>query len=255
MTGGAKLGPPIYEATDITKAFGGLVAVDSVSVDVPQGSIVAIIGPNGAGKTTFFNLITGYYAPDAGRVVFAGRDITGMPPHRTARLGLVRSFQKTHVFPQMSVGENVQAMVLFRRGRTLDFFSRARSLEQEATQRILDMVGLTRSALSRAGALSAGDRKRLELGIALAAQPTLLLLDEPTCGMSPAETASTIELIQRLGREQRLTLLFTEHKMDVVFRVAERIGVLHFGRLIAEGTPEEIRANREVQRVYLGETE
>jgi branched-chain amino acid transport system ATP-binding protein len=186
-------------------------------------------------------------------VVFNGREITGMPPHRIARLGLVRSFQKTHVFPQMTIAENIQAMVLFRKRRTLNLFSRALSLERDETEEIIEMVGLGTHSSAMAGTLSAGDRKRLELGIALAARPRLLLLDEPTCGMSPAETASTIELIQRLGHDQKLTLLFTEHKMDVVFSIAERIAVLHFGRFIAEGKPEAIRANREVQRIYLGE--
>jgi branched-chain amino acid transport system ATP-binding protein len=237
----------------VWKAFGGVQAVSGVDFEVQEGELACIIGPNGAGKTTLFNLISGYYRPDRGRVAFDGRDITGVPPHRTARLGLVRSFQKTHVFSEMTVTENIQTMVQFRKHRSLNFLAKATSLERPETRELIEMVGLGTSAHSVAGTLSAGDRKRLELGIALAARPKLLLLDEPTCGMSPAETASTIELIQRLGREQKLTLLFTEHKMDVVFSIAERIAVLHFGRLIAEGTPAEIRANPEVQRVYLGE--
>ena len=244
----------LLHAQSVSKAFGGVQAVSRVDVQVREGELACIIGPNGAGKTTFFNLITGYVTPDEGRVIFDGQDITGLPPHRTARLGLVRSFQKTHVFPQMSVAENVQTMVLVQKKRSLDFLSTALRLERDETEELLAMVGLAGSARSLAGTLSAGDRKRLELGIALAARPKLLLLDEPTCGMSPTETASTIELIQRLGREQRLTLLFTEHKMDVVFSIAERIAVLHFGRLIAEGKPEDIRANDEVRRVYFGDT-
>ena len=237
----------------VSKSFGGVQAVSGVNFEVREGELACIIGPNGAGKTTLFNLITGYYRPDRGRVAFDGRDITGVPPHRAARLGLVRSFQKTHVFSEMTVRENVQTMVQFRKRRSLNFLSAAVGLERQETGEVLEMVGLGPNAALVAGTLSAGDRKRLELGIALAARPKLLLLDEPTCGMSPAETASTIELIQRLGREQKLTLLFTEHKMDVVFSIAERIAVLHFGRLIAEGVPAEIRANPEVQRVYLGE--
>jgi branched-chain amino acid transport system ATP-binding protein len=243
----------LLEVRSISKFFGGVQAVAGVDYEVRQGELACIIGPNGAGKTTFFNLITGYHRPDHGRVVFEGRDITGIPPHRIARLGLVRSFQKTHVFPDMTVAENIQTMVQFRKNQSLNFLSKAASLERQETQQVLEMVGLAETSGSVAGTLSAGDRKRLELGIALAAVPKLLLLDEPTCGMSPAETASTIELIQRLGREQKLTLLFTEHKMDVVFSIAERISVLHFGQLIAEGRPAEIRANAEVQRVYLGE--
>jgi branched-chain amino acid transport system ATP-binding protein len=237
----------------VSKSFGGVQAVSGVDFEVREGELACIIGPNGAGKTTLFNLITGYYRPDRGRVAFDGRDITGVPPHRTARLGLVRSFQKTHVFSEMTVRENVQTMVQFRKHRSLNFLAKAAGLERQETGEVLEMVGLGPSASAVAGTLSAGDRKRLELGIALAARPKLLLLDEPTCGMSPAETASTIELIQRLGRERKLTLLFTEHKMDVVFSIAERIAVLHFGRFIAEGVPAEIRANPEVQRVYLGE--
>jgi len=237
----------------VSKSFGGVQAVSGVDFEVREGELACIIGPNGAGKTTLFNLITGYYRPDRGRVTFDGRDITGVPPHRTARLGLVRSFQKTHVFSEMTVRENVQTMVQFRKHRSLNFLAKAAGLEGQETGEVLEMVGLGPSASAVAGTLSAGDRKRLELGIALAARPKLLLLDEPTCGMSPAETASTIELIQRLGRERKLTLLFTEHKMDVVFSIAERIAVLHFGRFIAEGVPAEIRANPEVQRVYLGE--
>jgi len=243
----------LLHAQSVSKSFGGVQALAGVNVEVREGELACIIGPNGAGKTTFFNVITGYYTPDRGRVVFDGHDITGVPPHRTARLGLVRSFQKTHIFPQMTVAENIQTMVLFRKKRSLDFLSNALRLEREETEEVLEMVGLGPSARLLAGTLSAGDRKRLELGIALAARPKLLLLDEPTCGMSPAETASTIELIQRLGRERKLTLLFTEHKMDVVFSIAERISVLHLGRLLAEGNPAEIRANAEVRRVYLGD--
>ena len=243
----------LLHAQSVSKSFGGVQALAGVNVEVREGELACIIGPNGAGKTTLFNVITGYYAPDRGRVVFDGHDITGVPPHHTARLGLVRSFQKTHVFPQMTVAENIQTMVLFRKKRSLDFLSNALRLEREETEEVLEMVGLGPSARLLAGTLSAGDRKRLELGIALSARPKLLLLDEPTCGMSPVETASTIELIQRLGRERKLTLLFTEHKMDVVFSIAERISVLHLGRLLAEGNPAEIRANAEVRRVYLGD--
>jgi branched-chain amino acid transport system ATP-binding protein len=243
----------LLEVRSVSKSFGGVQAVAEVDFRVREGELACIIGPNGAGKSTLFNLITGYYKPDAGRVAFEGRDITGLPAHRTARLGLVRSFQKTHVFSEMTVAENVRTMLLFRNNRSFNVLSTALRLEQRETDQVLEMVGLVETAGALAATLSAGDRKRLELGIALAAKPKLLLLDEPTCGMSPTETASTIELIQRLGREKQLTLLFTEHKMDMVFSIAERISVLHLGRLIAEGTPAEIRANAEVQRVYLGE--
>jgi branched-chain amino acid transport system ATP-binding protein len=243
----------LLRVESIWKAFGGVQAVAGVDFEVRPGELACFIGPNGAGKTTFFNLLTGYYQPDRGRVVFDGHDITGLPPHRTARVGLVRSFQKTHVFSEMTVADNIRTMVLFRKHRGLNFLAQASRLEREESDTVLEMVGLSGSARTVAGTLSAGDRKRLELGITLAAAPKLLLLDEPTCGMSPTETTATIELIQRLNQQQKLTLLFTEHKMDVVFAVAERIAVLHFGRLIAEGKPGEIRANEEVRRIYLGE--
>ena len=194
-----------------------------------------MIGPNGAGKTTLFNVITGHLVPDAGHVGFAGRDITGRAPHAICRLGLARSFQRTNIFPRLSVFENVQIAVLSHEGRAYGFWAPARGLARDRTMAVLENVGLAHRAADLSGSLSYGDQKQLELGIALALQPTLLLLDEPTAGMSPQETRSSVALVARIARERKLTVLFTEHDMDVVFSVAQKIRVLHQGRIIAEG--------------------
>jgi len=244
----------ILDVTGVTKAFDGFVAVREVSFSVEKGELCAIIGPNGAGKTTLFNLITGHLPLDRGRVVFKGVDITRLRPHRICRLGLGRSFQRTNIFPRLTVFENIQAAVLVHRGRSLDFFTPVASLFREESEAILESVGLQDQGRTMSGSLAYGFQKQLELGIALASQPELLLLDEPTAGMSAKETSATIELVGRIAREKGLTLLFTEHDMAVVFSVSERILVLHQGRVITTGSPEEVRANPEVQKVYLGET-
>jgi branched-chain amino acid transport system ATP-binding protein len=243
----------VLEVREVAKAFDGFQAVAGVSLSVTAGQIAAIIGPNGAGKTTFFNLITGHLRPDDGAVVLEGRDITGMPPHQVCRLGMGRSFQRTNIFPKLTVFQNVQASLLSHRGRGRDFFRRVEKLYREETEAILASLGLLERAGEVSGFLSHGAQKQLELGIALASEPRLLLLDEPTAGMSAAETRDTIGLISRIARERGLTLLFTEHDMEVVFSIAERITVLHQGRVIAEGTPAEVRSDPEVRRVYLGE--
>jgi len=212
-----------------------------------------VIGPNGAGKTTLFNVITGHLVPDSGRVGFGGRDITGQPPHAICRLGLARSFQRTNIFPRLTVFENVQIAILSHEGRAYGVWSPARGLARARTMAVLEDVGLAHRAADASGSLSYGDQKQLELGIALALEPTLLLLDEPTAGMSPQETRASVALVERIARQRKLTVLFTEHDMDVVFSVARSIRVLHQGRIIAEGRPEEIRGHPEVKRVYLGE--
>jgi branched-chain amino acid transport system ATP-binding protein len=224
-----------------------------VSFTVAAGSISAIIGPNGAGKTTLFNLITGHLRPDTGRVVFKGRDVTGIAPHDLCRLGMGRSFQRTNIFPRLTVFENVQAAYVSHRGRGWNLFERVERRYREETEAILGAVGLLDKAGEVSGFLSHGGQKQLELGIALALEPTLLLLDEPTAGMSPQETRASVALVARIARQRKLTVLFTEHDMDVVFSVAQSIRVLHQGRIIAEGRPEEIRGHVEVKRVYLGE--
>jgi branched-chain amino acid transport system ATP-binding protein len=243
----------MLEVRDIRKSFNGFTAVGGVSLDVPAQSITAVIGPNGAGKSTFFNLLTGHLRADAGRVAFAGRDITGAAPHAVCRMGIGRSFQHTNIFRNLTVFRNVQAALIAHAGKSRDFWSRADDLYRDETLKILESLGLADKADAVSGALSHGNQKQLELGIALASDPKLLLLDEPTAGMSAMETREAIRLLARIVAERRLTLLFTEHDMEVVFSIAQKIAVLHQGRLIAEGSPAEVRADREVRRVYLGE--
>ena len=243
----------MLEVRDLRRSFDGFMAVAGVSLTVPQGSISAIIGPNGAGKTTLFNLITGHLKPDSGQVMFKGRKVTGIPPHDLCRLGMGRSFQRTNIFPKLTVFQNVQAAFLCHRGRGWNLFAPVERLYLEETEALLDSVGLLAKAGEVSGFLSHGNQKQLELGIALALEPEILLLDEPTAGMSGAETRETIQLIERLARERSLTLLFTEHDMEVVFSIAQRITVLHQGRVIADGEPAEVRRHPDVRRVYLGE--
>jgi branched-chain amino acid transport system ATP-binding protein len=243
----------VLELRELRKSFDGFLATAGVSLAVAQGSISAIIGPNGAGKTTLFNLITGHLTPDSGQVLFKGRDVTGIAPHDLCRLGMGRSFQRTNIFPRLTVYQNVQAAFLSHRGRGWNLFAPVEELYRAETEALLAAVGLADRAAEVSGFLSHGAQKQLELGIALALEPEILLLDEPTAGMSASETREAIALIARLARERRLTLLFTEHDMEVVFSIAQRITVLHQGRVIAEGAPEEVRGDAEVRRVYLGE--
>jgi branched-chain amino acid transport system ATP-binding protein len=243
----------MLEVREIAKSFGGFQAVGGVSFTVPAGGISAIIGPNGAGKTTLFNLITGHLTPDTGRVVFESRDVTGMAPHDLCRIGMGRSFQRTNIFPRLTVRENVQAAFVSHRGRGWNLLTPVDRLYREETDAVLDSVGLLDKADESSGFLSHGNQKQLELGIALALEPRLLLLDEPTAGMSAQETRESIRLIERLARDNRLTLLFTEHDMEVVFSIAQRITVLHQGRVIADDVPDEVRRHPDVRRVYLGE--
>jgi branched-chain amino acid transport system ATP-binding protein len=239
---------------NLKKSFDGFLATNGVSFSIQERELVSIIGPNGAGKTTLFNLITGHILPDEGAVSFKGVDTTRMPPHRICRLGVGRSFQRTNIFPRLTVFQNIQASLLAHKGESLTFFKPVGSFFREETEEILVRVGLREYADTISGSLSYGFQKQLELGITLASEPELLLLDEPTAGMSTQETRQTIELIGRITQERGLTLLFTEHDMEVVFSISERILVLHQGRLIAEGTPDQVRNNPEVQKVYLGET-
>ncbi|HEX3175807.1 MAG TPA: ABC transporter ATP-binding protein [Methylomirabilota bacterium] len=243
----------MLEVRDIRKSFDGFLAVAGVSLAVARGQIAAIIGPNGAGKTTFFNLITGHVRPDAGSVLLDGAEITGIAPHDVCRLGMGRSFQRTNIFPRLTVFENVQAAFISHRGRGRDLFRRVARLYAEETEALLESLGLLDRAGEVSGFLSHGAQKQLELGIALASEPRLLLLDEPTAGMSATETRDTIQLVERIARERGLTLLFTEHDMAVVFSIAQKITVLHQGRVIADGAPADVRADAEVRRVYLGE--
>lgn len=245
----------LLRVENVTKSFDGFVAVREVNLTVEPGQMACIIGPNGAGKSTLFNLITGHLQPTHGRIYFHDRNITGLAPHTICQLGMGRSFQRTNIFPRLSVFDNIQIAVLSHFKKTLNFFTPAQKLLQRETFALLQDVGLADEAESVSGTLSYGFQKQLELGIALASEPEILLLDEPTAGMSPQETSSTIALVEKIAREKGLTLLFTEHDMDVVFSIAEKITVLHQGEVLAEGEPEAVRQNPEVQRVYLGETE
>ena len=242
----------MLEISAISKSFGGFRAVSGVSLTVDTRQIAAVIGPNGAGKSTLFNLITGHLQPDSGAVRLDGRNITGAPPHRICRMGIGRSFQRTNIFPRLTVFENLQAAFLVHYGRGRNFWSRADGLYRDETTALLASIGLTDQQNTIAGTLSYGNQKQLELGLALASEPAALLLDEPTAGMSATETHQAIRLLERIAAERGLTLLFTEHDMEVVFSIAQKIAVLHQGRIIAEGRPEEVRGDSEVRRVYLG---
>jgi branched-chain amino acid transport system ATP-binding protein len=243
----------MLEVRGLSKSFAGFSAVSEVNLDVAAGQIAAVIGPNGAGKTTLFNLISGYLQPTAGTVAVQGRDITGVAPHRICLLGMGRSFQHANIFPKLTVFENVQAALFAHRGHGPNFWSHSSALCREESASLLDSIGLASQAGVVAGTLAYGNQKQLELGIALASDPKILLLDEPTAGMSAGETHEAIALLARIAREHGLTLLFTEHDMAVVFSIANKITVLHQGRIIADGDPEAVRANPEVKRVYLGE--
>jgi branched-chain amino acid transport system ATP-binding protein len=234
----------------LTVRFGGLTALDRVSLTVPPGEIRAIIGPNGAGKSTLFNCLTGVIRPTAGRIVFNGEDITGLSPDRISRKAIARSYQVTNLLPGVTVLENVRVAAqsrrhswnLLRHHRAFpDVMARARS--------VLEAVGLAEKEDELAANLSHGEQRNLEIGIALATEPTLLCLDEPTAGMSVTETHATVELIRRIARD--LTILIVEHDMEVVMGLARTITVLHYGQVLAEGSPAEIQANARVQEVYL----
>lgn len=246
-------------ATDITVSFGGLVAVNAVTFTVPQRSVVSLIGPNGAGKTTFFNVLTGLYKPDSGAVEFQDQDVTGLPPHRIAEAGLARTFQNIRLFGLMTAEENVMVAMhsqlkagviatLLRTGAQ----KREESEARERARELLDFVGISHTRDEYARNLSYGDQRRLEVARALALQPKVLLLDEPTAGMNPQESARFVEFIYRLREERDTAVLLIEHDMSVVMRVSERITVLDRGEKIAEGTAEQVRSDARVIEAYLG---
>ncbi len=239
---------------NVTKSFGDFLAVREASLRVDKGELVAVIGPNGAGKTTLFNLICGQLQPDKGRIVFKEEDIIALPPHRICRRGIARSFQIANIFPRLSVFRNVQVSVLSQQRKSTVLFRPAQTIAVKETRKILDDVGLADKARDVAGSLSHGDQRILEIAIALGNQPELIILDEPTAGMSPEETAGTMALVRRLAEDRGLTILFCEHDMDVVFDVASSIMVMRHGETIIQGSPETVRANAEVQQAYLGGT-
>lgn len=245
--------PPLLATEGLGKRFGHFRALSDVTVGFPEGGITAIIGPNGAGKSTFFNLISGAFPPNEGRVLFRGRDITGSPPHHFARMGIAKSFQITNVFPQLTVRENVRVAAQARSVRFAFFRHRsAYPVLTERAEELLTEVGLASRMDRLARELAHGEQRALEIAVALAAEPTLLLLDEPTAGMSPEETREMMDLVQRLAETR--TLILVEHKMKLVMGLCRRLVVLHQGQLLAEGTPDDIRAHAEVRRVYLGKS-
>ncbi|MDB5315428.1 MAG: transporter ATP-binding protein [Rhodospirillales bacterium] len=242
----------VLQVEDLTKSFGGVRAVQGVSFSVAAGEMLALIGPNGAGKSTCFNMLNGQLRPDGGRVRLLGRDITGLAPRRVWRLGVGRTFQITATFGSMTVRENVQVALLSHARRLLRFWHPAPSHFGAEADALLARVGMVEQAERACGVLAYGDLKRVELAIALANAPRLLLMDEPTAGMAPRERVELMALTAGIAREQGIAVLFTEHDMDVVFAQADRILVLDRGRLIAEGPPAAVRANADVQSVYLG---
>src|SRR6185295_8070899 len=237
----------------LSKSFGGVEAVRDVSFDVAAGELVALIGPNGAGKTTCFNLVNGQVAPDAGTITLSGTRIDRLPPRAIARMGVGRTFQVAATFASMTVRENVQLALLAHAGDHSSIGARAADLRCTEADTLLERVRMTRFAEAGCATLAYGDAKRVEIALALAGGPRLLLMDEPTAGMSPRSRDRLMQLAAEVARSGQIAVLFTEHDMDVVFGHADRIIVLDRGRIIAEGTPAAIRANAEVQAVYLGE--
>ncbi|HEX9556272.1 MAG TPA: ABC transporter ATP-binding protein [Reyranella sp.] len=244
----------LLEVRQVSKSFGSLAAVRDVSLAVQKGELRAVIGPNGAGKTTFFNLISGFFPPTAGSIVFDGADITAMPVHRRVALGMARTFQITEIFPELSVAENVRISAEVAAGyRLRPWLGRVAATELRARiEEVLGLTGLAAKADRLVGELAHGDQRAAEIAMALALKPRLLLLDEPTAGMGDQETYETTQLVRRLHRNGNLTIVLIEHDMRVVFHLADRITVLDQGRLLAEGGPKEIAANEAVQAAYLG---
>jgi len=244
----------IFETNHLRREFGALVAVDDVSIKVRRNSLHAIIGPNGAGKTTFFNLLSGNIEPTSGQVIFKGKDITHQPVHRTIHFGIGRSFQITNIFPSLTVFENIRLAAQAMGNDNLKFWQAATDFKQYETRtwEIIEKVGLKDRATTPARTLPHGDQRKLELGMILAPDPEVLLLDEPTAGMASEQVPELIALIQDIQKAGNKTVLLVEHNMNVVMSVSDAITVMHQGRVLAEGKPAEIAANKEVQTAYLG---
>ena len=244
----------VLEVVGLYKGFGGVQAVAGISFEVAEGELLALIGPNGAGKSTCFNMLNGQLRPDAGSVRLMERDITGLPPRAVSRLGVGRTFQITATFASMTVAENVQTALISHHGRMAGLWRPAASLYRDEALALLERVGMADQADRACGVLAYGDLKRVELAVALANDPKLLLMDEPTAGMAPVERVELMGLTAGITRERGIAVLFTEHDMDVVFAHADRIIVLNRGELIAEGAPDAVRADARVRELYLGES-
>lgn len=238
---------------NLQKTFGRLMAVYDVNLNVDEGERLAVIGPNGAGKSTFFNLLSGYYSPDAGEILFKGQNLSRLSADRIVRRGVGRSFQIVNIYPELSVFESVQMTLIAGRRKSFNLFSSAEKMFRKETEEILCKVGLQDLTRVPGGLLSHGDKKRLEIGMVLANNSQLILLDEPTAGMAPDERLATMALINELAEKEKLTLLFTEHDMSIVFAWAQRIAVMVQGQIIADGPPTRIKEDPQVRKVYLGE--
>jgi branched-chain amino acid transport system ATP-binding protein len=246
---------PILVIENLNKAFGRVQAAGNINLSLDEGVLTSVIGPNGAGKSTLINMLSGSLPVDSGRVVFQGSDITHLPIHRRVRMGLCRSFQVVNVFPELTVFDNIQIPVLTMNNRSrklLRSIFREKDARREVKE-ILEMIGLASEAQTPASALSHGDQRVLEVGIALAAKPKLLFLDEPTAGMNPVERVKILDNIRQLSEMGKTTFVIVEHDMDVVFSLSERVIVLHHGEVIGDGTTEEVQSNPRVREVYLGE--
>jgi branched-chain amino acid transport system ATP-binding protein len=239
----------------LTKTFDGFLAVDKASLTVEKGDVMAVIGPNGAGKTTLFHLVTGQIVPTSGAIYFKGQDITGLTPNQVCRKGISRSYQVVNIFNRLTVFENVQVAVLSHRRQTFNLFRPAKTMAVKETRQILDSVGLLGKESMLSGTLSHGDQKVLEIAIALGNRPELLILDEPTAGMSPEETEGTLRLMKQLSGEMGITILFCEHDMGMVFSIASQIMVMQAGQSIIQGPPDTVRNNPQVRKAYLGGSE
>ncbi|MCY0902458.1 MAG: ABC transporter ATP-binding protein [Firmicutes bacterium] len=246
---------PMLEVSGLTKTFGGYTAVHDVAITTAVGEVRAIIGPNGAGKTTLFNLLSGYLKPTHGAIVLDGVNIAGKAPHRIARAGVSRAFQTTNIFPTFTVLDNVLISLFARHRLQFHLWGRRSRQLRDKAENILEMVHLQDDRTKLASMLAHGNQRALEVAIALGCEPKALLLDEPTAGMSPYETHDMIALLERIVHDHGLTVLLSEHDMDVVFGLADQVTVMEAGRVLAQGPPEEIKHNPEVRRAYLGEDE
>ncbi|NWF57507.1 MAG: ABC transporter ATP-binding protein [Syntrophaceae bacterium] len=244
----------ILELKSLSKFFGHVAAVSDLTLSVKKGEITSLIGPNGAGKTTFYNVVTGKFPPTAGKIFFNGEDITGLPPFKVWEKGISRSFQITNIFKNLTVLENIRTALIVHMGKSLNFFRPVDQYSElhEKSLRVLKLIGLEDRKDTPCHAISHGDMRIVEVGIVLASEPKLIFLDEPTAGMNPTETMRMVNLIKELYEKTSTTFFITEHDMNVVFAISHRIIVLDRGKMLADGTPEEIRNNLEVKKAYLG---